>query len=63
MGCEAGQCNKTYTLKGIFIAIPPLEGWSTKAKEAPSPPWGKTDPAGHQPSISMSKGWYLVPSA
>ena len=38
MGYEAGQCNKTYTLKGIFIAIPPLEGRSTKANEAPSPP-------------------------
>ena len=26
-----------------------------KAKDAPSP-WGKTDPAGHHPSISMSQG-------
>ena len=31
MGCEAGQCN------GIFIVTPSLEGWPTKAKEAPSP--------------------------
>ena len=32
-----------------------LGGWPAKAKEAPSP-WGKTDPAGHQPSILMSCG-------
>ena len=31
MRCEAGQC------KGIFIVAPSLEGWPTKAKEAPSP--------------------------
>ena len=36
MGCEAGQCNKTSTPKGIFIMMPPLERWPTKAKEAPS---------------------------
>ena len=36
MGCEAGQC-KTSTPLGIFIMIPSLEGFSTKAKEAPSP--------------------------
>ena len=36
MGCEAGRC-KTSTPKGIFIVIPSLEGWPTKAKEAPSP--------------------------
>ena len=36
MGCEAGQC-KTSTPKGIFIVTPSLEGWPTKAKEAPSP--------------------------
>ena len=35
MGCEAGQC-KTSTPQGILIVIPSLEGWSTKAKEAPS---------------------------
>ena len=34
---------------------PSLEGWSTKAKEAPFF-HGKTDPAGHQPSIVMSWG-------
>ena len=27
MGCDAGQC--------ILIVIPSLEGWPTKAKEAP----------------------------
>ena len=36
MGCEAGRC-KTSTPKGIFIVAPSLEGWPTKAKEAPSP--------------------------
>ena len=35
MGCEAGQC-KTSTPQGIFIVTPALEGWPTKAKEAPS---------------------------
>ena len=37
MGCEAGGCNKTSTLKCIFTVMPSLEGWPTKAKEAPSP--------------------------
>ena len=36
MGCEAGQC-KTSSPEGIFIVTPSLEGWPTKAKEAPSP--------------------------
>ena len=36
MGCEVGRC-KTSTPQGIFIMIPSLEGWPTKAKEAPSP--------------------------
>ena len=39
--------------------IPSLEEWPTKAKEGPSPRGtlgGKTDPAEHQPSISMSRG-------
>ena len=34
--CKAGRC-KTFTPEGIFIVIPSLEGWPTKAKEAPSP--------------------------
>ena len=37
MGWEAGRCSKTSTPRGIFIVIPPLEGWPTKAIEAPSP--------------------------
>ena len=37
MGCEAGRCNKTSTAEGTFIVIPSLEGWPTKAREAPSP--------------------------
>ena len=36
MGCKAGWCKKS-TPQGIFTATPSLEGWSTKAKEAPSP--------------------------
>ena len=36
MGCKAGQC-KTSTSQGIFMVTPSLEGWPTKAKEAPSP--------------------------
>ena len=36
MGCEDGRC-KTSTAQGIFIVTPSLEGWTTKAKEAPSP--------------------------
>ena len=36
MGCEARQ-SKTSTPLGIFIVTPSVEGWSTKAKEAPSP--------------------------
>ena len=35
MGWKAGQC-KTSTPSGIFVT-PSLEGWPTKAKEAPSP--------------------------
>ena len=51
------------TIKSDSVLTNPIEkmgfeaGWcgetSTKAKEAP---WGKTDPAGHQPSISMPQG-------
>ena len=37
MGCKAGRCNKTSTPSGIFIVIPSLKEWPTKAKEAPSP--------------------------
>ena len=37
MGWKAGRCNKTSIPQGIFIMIPSLEGWPTKAKEAPSP--------------------------
>ena len=37
MGYEAGRCNKTSTPEGIFVVIPSLEGWPTKAKEATSP--------------------------
>ena len=31
MGCEGSNP------QGIFIVIPSVEGWSNKAKEAPSP--------------------------
>ena len=36
MGWEAGQWKRSTPL-GIFIMTPSLEGWPTKAKEAPSP--------------------------
>ena len=36
MMCEAGRWNKTCTPEGIFVMIPSLEWWPTKAKEAPS---------------------------
>ena len=34
MECETDRC-KTSTPQGIFIVTPSLEGWQTKAKEAP----------------------------
>ena len=37
MGYEAGRCNKTSTPEGVFVVIPSIEGWPTKAKEATSP--------------------------
>ena len=43
MECKAGQC-KTSTPKGIFIVTPLLEGWPTKAKEAPSLHWSRWTP-------------------
>ena len=35
MGCEASRCNNISNPYVIFIVKPPLEGWPTKAKEAP----------------------------
>ena len=55
MGWEAGQC-RTSTPEGIFIVTPSLEGWSSKAREEPSPHEVRHGPTGHQPSISMSLG-------
>ena len=37
MVCEPGRCNKASTPYEILIMKPSLEGWSTKAKEIPSP--------------------------
>ena len=37
MACKTSQCNNTSTPNGTFIVTPSLEGWPTKAKEAPSP--------------------------
>ena len=34
---KAGRCTGTSTSQSIFIMTPSLEGWPTKAKEAPSP--------------------------
>ena len=49
MGCEAGRC-KTSTPKGIFIVTPSLEGWPTKAKEAPFPHEVRLTPLDTNPS-------------
>ena len=46
MGGEAGRRNKTSTPEGIFIMIPSLEGWPTKAKEGPSPHEVRLTPLG-----------------
>ena len=54
MSCEAGRGHKTSTLQSIFIVTSSLEGWSNNAKRGTS--GGKTEPTGHQPSISMSQG-------
>ena len=40
----------------IVIEAPSLEVLTTKAKENPSPHEMKLSPAGHQPSISWSRG-------
>ena len=40
----------------IVIEAPSLEVLTTKAKENPSPYEMKLSPAGHQPSISWSRG-------
>ena len=37
MECKAVLCSETSTPLDIFIVTPSLEGWPTKAKEAPSP--------------------------
>ena len=44
----------------IFIETPSLEGFPTKAKEDPSPHEMSLSPAGHQPSISWSRGNIIV---
>ena len=42
MECEAGRSNKTSNPKGNFMVTLSLEGWPTKAKEAPSTCWTPT---------------------
>ena len=37
MRCKVCQCNETSNSSGIVTVTPTLEGWSTKAKEAPHP--------------------------
>ena len=54
MGCDAGRCNKTSTLLGIFIMILSLEGWPTKAKEAPSPHEVRLTPLDTHPVFQLS---------
>ena len=56
MGCEAGRCNKNvYPIRHFYCNTITRrvanQGW-----RGPLSPWGKTDPAEHQPSISMSRG-------
>ena len=45
---------------GIFIETTSLERLPTKAKEDPSPHKMRLSPAGHQPSISWSRGISLL---
>ena len=45
-------------LHQYFIETPSLERLPTKAKEDPSPHEMRLSPAGHQPSISWSRGNY-----
>ena len=44
----------------IFIETPSLEGLPTKAKEDPCPHEMRLSPAGHQPSISWSRGTIII---
>ena len=44
----------------IFIDTPSLEGLSTKAKEDPFPHEMRLFSGGHQPSISWSRGNYII---
>ena len=63
MECSTGQC-KTSTPQGIFIVISSLEGWPTKAKEAPSPHEVRMAPLNTNPvfqSVFQSRGRF-VPS-
>ena len=55
-GCEAGQCNKTSTPKANFIVIPSIEGWPTKAKEAPSPHTVRLTPLDSNPVFQCLSG-------
>ena len=47
MECKESRCKRS---------TPSLEGWPTKAKEAPSPHELRLAPAGHQLSILMLWG-------
>ena len=65
MVCKAGRCNKTSTPQGIFIVIPSLEGWPTKAKEAPSPHEVRLIPLDSNPVFQclgdeIIKVWYCA---
>ena len=37
MECQTCRCNKASIPSGIFVVTPSIEGWPTKANEAPSP--------------------------
>ena len=56
----AGQLGLRCLHTIIFIETPSLEGLPTKAKEDPSPHEMRLSPAGHQRSISWSRGELLL---
>ena len=59
MGCKAGRC-KTSTPQGIFIVIPSLEGWPTKAKGAPPPHEVRMSPLDTNPVFQSLGGKYFT---
>ena len=60
-GVRDGRCSKTSTLQGIFIVTRRVNTITRmvviQGYRGTFSPCGKTDPAGHQPSILMSRGY------